>query len=119
MIGVTGILDVRVEFVCSRCLSPFCRELRVPFDESFTRDSELLDEERDNLHLVADDEEVDLQPYVEQSILLALPYVPVCQEECRGLTTSGVNRNVFPDAENEVAVDPRLAALADWFKKEE
>lgn len=114
LVDVSGLLNVRVEFVCSRCLSPFCREFAVPFRESFTRESERIDEERDDLHLVQDDE-VDLQPYVEQSVLLAMPYVPVCKEDCLGLTTAGINRNMNPEAVDEVPIDPRLAALADWF----
>jgi uncharacterized metal-binding protein YceD (DUF177 family) len=51
---------------------------------------------------------------VRQGLLLAWPMMPCCRPDCPGL---------WPEAEaahaEEPPVDPRLAKLKDWLKKQE
>lgn len=56
--------------------------------------------------------QVDLEPPVRDAVVLALPFQPVCQEDCAGLCPQcGVRLLDNPDHEHEAPVDPRWAAL--------
>ncbi len=57
--------------------------------------------------------QVDLEPMVRDAVVLALPFQPVCQDDCTGLCPEcGVRLLDNPDHEHETPVDPRWAALA-------
>jgi uncharacterized protein len=74
-------------------------------------------EEDEDLQYVADDK-VDLVPYVEETLLLHLPYAALCQESCKGLCPNcGTDLNEQECGCNTDVIDPRLAALGDFFKK--
>jgi uncharacterized protein len=46
------------------------------------------------------------------AVVLALPFQPVCQDDCPGLCTEcGARLADDPDHRHEAAVDPRWAAL--------
>ncbi|WP_135547067.1 YceD family protein [Paenibacillus cymbidii] len=122
--GVSGIaridgeLKLPLQLLCSRCLTPLEEELVIPFHERFTQQAELVrEEDEENTHIVAD-AKVELTPYLEEAVWLALPYAPVCREDCLGLCPDcGTNRNERPCACHEQKRDPRLAGLADFFKE--
>ena len=118
IVEVKGVLTVPVEFTCSRCLCSYCQRLSIPFREMFTQNADRLEGDNDELHLATSDK-VDLTPYIEQSVHLGLPFVPLCSETCKGLNpTTGINRNIDPTDQDEPPIDPRLAALADFFGKQ-
>jgi uncharacterized protein len=113
---VHGALRATVTYQCSRCLEDASETLDVPFDESFTN---LESKQNEDIHLVADDEIV-LDPYIEETINLALEYCPVCAEDCKGLCpVCGCNRNRQQCACVTRRVDPRLAALQDLLSSDE
>jgi uncharacterized protein len=115
---VEGHLNLPLELVCSRCLCPIKDNLTIPFREAFSQKSELIpQDELDDTHLVSEDK-IELMPYVEESVWLALPYIALCSESCKGLCPDcGVNRNTEPCACKQEKLDPRLAGLADFFNK--
>jgi uncharacterized protein len=115
LLEIEGTLRLPIELVCSRCLGSAKEELEIPFQESFTPKPELVpDDDRDDVHLIKD--EIDLKPYVEEAVWLALPYIPLCKEDCLGLCpVCGQNRNIQECGCNRDRVDPRLAGLADFF----
>lgn len=117
VVMVAGDLKLSVEFVCSKCLAQYCQELHVPFREGFTQALEKADEENDEIHHVSEDK-VDIIPYVVENVMLGIPYVPVCKEDCKGLSVSGLNQNIYPAEEKQDIIDPRMAALADFFNKD-
>lgn len=54
---------------------------------------------------------VDLEPLVREQFVLAVPYAPLCKDDCLGLCPQcGTDRNVAPCA-CEAPIDPRFAAL--------
>ena len=54
---------------------------------------------------------IDLEPLVREQFVLAVPYAPLCKDDCRGLCPQcGVDRNVTA-CECEKPIDPRFAAL--------
>lgn len=120
IVDVSGTLSVELDMSCSRCLKPLKREVDIEFEESFkhsdTPVTKLQDEEEE-LRYVTEDS-VDLTPYIEESFVLNLPFVAVCSDSCKGLCANcGVDLNERECDCNKDRIDPRLAALSDFFKK--
>jgi len=116
---VEGTLQLPVTMVCSRCLGPAQERLSIPFRESFTKEpvSAESEEKQDELHQIQEDT-VELIPYVEEAVWMALPYVPLCKEDCKGLCPEcGTNRNERDCGCSVERIDPRLAGLAGLFKE--
>lgn len=105
---VQGLLQTTIVYQCSRCLDPFEQPLTTQFDESFTELPESTDED---VHVVQGDI-IELDPWIEESVTLAIEYRPLCSVDCKGLCpVCGNNQNVAVCQCNKHPVDPRLAAL--------
>ncbi|MDF2668307.1 MAG: hypothetical protein K0R67_613 [Paenibacillus sp.] len=117
-VEVAGTLELQVELVCSRCLTPYNHSLELPFREMFVQDAEQVDEDDEHMHLVVH-ERVDLLPYIEETVELGLPYIPLCKENCKGLDSeTGLNLNEHPAPPVADRIDPRLEVLAQFFEKQ-
>jgi len=65
-----------------------------------------------------DGESVDLEPILREQLVLAVPYAPLCREDCKGLCPQcGTNLNQGTCACDVRWEDPRLAALRTHLKK--
>ncbi|RXZ77001.1 DUF177 domain-containing protein [Paenibacillaceae bacterium] len=117
VVRVEGKLHVDLELACSRCLEPAHAHLDIPFFERFKQGVSDGDEDEADDIIMSKEDKINLQPYVEESLLLYVPFVPLCSEQCRGLCPKcGVNLNESQcDCSREV-IDPRFAALKDLFK---
>ncbi len=117
-VHVQGMLSVELELVCSRCLGQFRQTLNIPVREMFVQKTEGEEpDEDDEVHPVSEDK-FDLKPYIEEIVFLELPYIPLCDEACKGLcSVCGKNRNEEQCGCSQERIDPRLAGLADFFKK--
>ncbi|GAA4871278.1 DUF177 domain-containing protein [Paenibacillus vulneris] len=116
---VTGVLEIDVEQPCSRCLEPVKQRLEIPFHETFALAADVSepDDEEEDIIFVTD-EKIELMPYLIENVLVALPYVPLCEEGCQGLCpVCGGNRNERACGCKQDTTDPRLAGLADFFKQ--
>ncbi len=120
---VSGELSIEVEQSCSRCLNPVHQSLTIPYHETFVKgeepDEEAFeeDEESENDPVYVQDDRIELKPYLVESVMLHLPFVPLCSEACQGLCpVCGGNRNEQACGCKQDKVDPRLAGLADFFK---
>ena len=86
-----GSLRTRVAVACGRCLKSVELPIEVDFTERFTPAVSWKDEEQHelseaDLDLAAfDGEGIDLDQLVKEEILLTMPAVVVCSEECKGL----------------------------------
>jgi uncharacterized protein len=118
MTEVQGKMTLPVELICSRCLNTTEQTLFIPFHEVFTQKSELMPlDESENTHLVSEDK-IELTPYVEETVSLALPYIPLCSTTCKGLCPEcGQNRNEQSCDCKQDKLDPRFAGLADFFEQ--
>jgi uncharacterized protein len=122
-VEVRGALTVDLVLSCSRCLSDIKQTVELPFRELFTQkqvkeEDGNPDEFSEDIHLVTEDK-VDLEPYVIENVVMGLPYIPLCDEACKGLCPEcGENRNLVRCGCNQEKVDPRLAGLADFFKEQ-
>jgi uncharacterized protein len=117
---VTGTAQAGLVGECVRCLEDIRSEITAEFQELFVYDDE---DERD-----AEDEEtsrlegdlVDLEPLLRDAVVLALPFQPVCEDDCPGLCTEcGARLADDPDHGHEAAVDPRWAALQQLSRTED
>jgi uncharacterized protein len=58
-----------------------------------------------------DGEKIDLEPLFREQFVLAVPFAPLCREDCKGLCPQcGIDRNTGT-CNCEKPIDPRLAAL--------
>lgn len=118
---VSGRISCKVRMQCSRCLEPIDDDISLPFEEQFriVKPGEAEPSEEDEAIPVTG-ERIDLAPFVAEELMVQLPYAPVCKEDCEGLCPKcGTNRNEQSCGCRTESVDPRLAALQDWFKPQE
>lgn len=111
---VTGSAQAELVGECVRCLEPIRDELAVRFQELYcyddTRDRES-SEEDDEVSMLEGDL-LDLEPVLRDAVVLALPFQPLCTEDCPGLCTEcGARLADDPDHAHEAAIDPRWAGL--------
>jgi uncharacterized protein len=95
--------------VCVRCLTEWDGEIEVEAKQHFTR---LPDEDG----YAIEDGRIDVAAPATDELSLAIPGVPVCQEECRGLCPiCGTDLNSDPcDGHGEESDSP-FAVLKDLF----
>jgi len=99
---------------CSRCLDEMKLEVEVDFQELFAYSVQSDDE------LTVDGEHIDLMQVVTDSVVLSLPFQPVCSKNCLGLCVEcGFRLAQDPDHRHESVVDPRFSALEGFLSKEE
>jgi len=108
---VTAAVAGTAEGECVRCLIPVAEPVEVDVQELFaypgTSDFDELD-----YHVQGDS--LDLEQVVRDTVVPALPFQPVCQEDCEGLCpVCGVRLLDHPGHEHETPVDPRWSALND------
>jgi len=123
-----GTFQGEVTVACSRCVEP----VRIPIDEklrvTFMPRHELPDaaaedaggkDEAEGDEVAEEDldlfpydgEVVDLEPLFREQFVLAVPFAPLCREDCKGLCPQcGIDRNTST-CSCEPPIDPRLAAL--------
>ncbi|WP_239617104.1 YceD family protein [Cohnella mopanensis] len=117
---VSGQLSCDVRMQCSRCLDKFDETVLVPFEEQFriveNGEAELSE---DDEAVPVTEERIDLSPYLAEELVVQLPYAPLCSEDCKGLCPEcGMNLNEQSCGCNTEKIDPRMAALQDWFKSQ-
>jgi len=109
---VTGTARAALEGECVRCLQPIRDEIAADFQELFVYDdSETDDDEADETSRLEGDL-LDLEPLLRDAVVLALPFQPLCREDCPGLCAEcGARLADDPDHQHDEPVDPRWAAL--------
>ena len=109
--GILATVEATTSYdgVCGRCLTELTRPLRIEFQELFGYSG---DEASD---FEVQDDHVDLETPVRDSIVLALPFQPVCRPDCPGLdpeTGEKLASGTEPAPREEI--DPRWAALTAY-----
>jgi len=120
---VSGTASAELEGECARCLEPIEEDLAIDFQELFlyddsrdasakSQDESEVDEETDVRRTEGD--LIDLEPLLRDAVVLALPFQPLCQDDCPGLCVEcGARLADDPDHQHAEPVDPRWAALQD------
>jgi uncharacterized protein len=106
---VTGTARVQVEGQCVRCLDPVSSEQEVRLQELyFYPDQDVDDEEAERL----EGDLIDLEPLLRDAVVLALPFRPVCRDDCPGLCVECGARLADDPGHQHEHSDPRWAALS-------
>ncbi|WP_116040659.1 YceD family protein [Amycolatopsis palatopharyngis] len=112
---VTGTAMAPTTGHCSRCLDPIGDEVEVELTELFAypdSTTEATTDEDEVSRLV--DDRIDLEPAVRDALVLALPQVPLCTEDCPGLCAEcGVKWADLEPGHGHETIDPRWAALVE------
>jgi DUF177 domain-containing protein len=126
LIRVEGMITITIELSCSRCLAEFKNHLKRRFTLRFSRES------ADETHTAGEKEievtdayvgltfftgeSIDFTDTVQEQVVLALPYKPLCRETCKGLCPRcGTDLNAGPcgctvdDSRNPFAVLKNLS----------
>jgi len=110
---VTGTAQAVLDGECARCLEVLRDETVVDFQELFfyeERDAGALDGDDDAGRLEGD--LLDLEPVLRDTVVLTLPFQPLCRDDCPGLCAEcGARLADEPDHQHDEALDPRWAAL--------
>ena len=97
---------------CIRCLEEVRLPLVTQFSELFSYPENRVAEDDDDEEVRSVEEDlINLEPTLRDAVVLALPFQPVCREDCPGLCSEcGALLADDPAHTHEVA-DPRWAAL--------
>jgi uncharacterized protein len=113
---VTGSVRATASGACVRCLDPVDLPVDARFQELFAyadraaHHREVGAEDEAEEHVLEGDL-FDLEPVILDTVVPALPFQPVCREDCPGLCSEcGARLADDPDHHHDV-IDPRWSAL--------
>lgn len=120
---VSGTVRGTAKGECSRCLDDITRELTVDVTELFAYPEKAAasaqagdDDVEDEESVLDSDDMADLEPSLRDSVVTALPFQPLCREDCPGLCSEcGARLADDPDHHHDV-VDPRWSALQSMLE---
>ena len=124
---VTGTATAVLEGECARCLEPIKDQIVVDLQELFVYDDPdqgsrrpaREDDEDDDVSRLEGDL-IDLEPLLRDAVVLALPYQPLCRDDCPGLCTEcGARLADDPEHRHDDPIDPRWAVLGDIVAADE
>ncbi len=99
-IKVRGLIGCMVILTCSRCLEDFGYLINARFDFDLLSydsapDTQELELRRDEMDVYYyEGGEIELEPLINEEIMLNIPVKPLCRESCKGLCPiCGTNQN--------------------------
>lgn len=109
---VTGTAEVQLAGECARCLKPVVSTETVDLQELFLFPGKEPDDAEASR---VEGDFVDLEPVLTDGVVLDLPFIPLCAENCAGLCPQcGADLNADPQHSHDDETDPRWAGLAAW-----
>jgi uncharacterized protein len=109
---VSGTVRGRAAGECIRCLDEVQLAVNASLTELFAYPDRVVEDEdvEDDVHELVGDL-LDLESVLRNAVVLALPFQPVCRDDCPGLCSEcGARLADDPDHRHEAA-DPRWSAL--------
>ncbi len=101
LVTIQGPVECTMSITCSRCLDDFTLELEASLDIKLTPRTKIsrvseVELKRDDMDIYYyEGDEIDLDPFIYEEVLLNVPIRPVCTENCKGLCpVCGKNKNV-------------------------
>jgi uncharacterized protein len=115
---LTGTATAVLAGECVRGLEPIedeilarLQELYV-YPEQHTKATEHDDRDLDDETSLLEDDLIDLEPLLRDAVVLALPFQPLCRDDCPGLCIDcGARLADDPDHAHVAPIDPRWAGL--------
>jgi uncharacterized protein len=111
---VSGTARAPLAGECARCLDAIDDEIVVDLQELYfypDRVPEDQDAEAEDVLRAVVDDLVDLEPALRDGVVLALPQVPLCRDDCPGLCSECGARLADDPGHQHDTIDPRWAAL--------
>ena len=115
---VTGTATVALVGECARCLESIEDEVTVDLQELFVYDDQHAtardhgDDELEDETGRLEGDLLDLEPLLRDAVVLALPFQPLCRDDCPGLCVEcGARLADDPDHAHDDPIDPRWQAL--------
>src|SRR3954452_21287820 len=116
---VTGTVHASLAGECARCLEPLTDEVTVDLQELYVYEDHALPDEDDEVSMLQDDL-VDLEPLLRDAVVLALPFQPLCTDDCPGLCPDcGARLADDPGHTHQERTDPRWAALGGLLQNDD
>lgn len=107
-----GKIHTVLELPCSRCLEKISFPLDVDLFLNMIESCYKNDYDPDEDFIFFEEDEVDIWPYVEATIFVNIPMIPLCKPDCRGLCPlCGINRNNGECHCEQEEIDPRWEKL--------
>jgi DUF177 domain-containing protein len=110
---VTGSASAELVGECARCLEEIHDEVVADFQELFVyEESDTAESAEDEDVSRLEGDLLDLEPLLRNSVVLTLPFQPLCREDCPGLCIEcGARLADDPGHQHDEPIDPRWAAL--------
>jgi uncharacterized protein len=106
-----GDIAYSADLRCNRCLTEWTETGAATFTQLFGQEPDV------DTQPVRRDGHIDLEPTVHDEVSLALPMVPLCQEDCLGLCpTCGTDLNTVPCAGHADESDSPFSALQQFLE---
>ncbi|MBA4390820.1 MAG: hypothetical protein C0399_07765 [Syntrophus sp. (in: bacteria)] len=101
LVTLTGRVTLEASFTCGICLEEFSQSVDVDMDIRLTPKAEIpqvpeleLGDEDMDVYCY-DGDEIDLDPFIYEEVLLNMPLRPICKDDCQGLCAiCGKNKNL-------------------------
>ncbi len=111
---VTGTAQAELSGECARCLEDIRDETVADFQELFAYEESDTAADGDDETNRLEGDLLDLEPLLRDAVVLALPFRPLCRDDCPGLCAEcGVRLADDPDHQHDDAIDPRWASLRE------
>lgn len=120
---VDGWVDLTVELTCTRCLKNFEQPMHIDFTERFHPTVDVLTgmpvapSGEEDIFPIDDHHQIDLTEALRQRILLDVPMVTLCREDCAGLCDQCGKDLNFGPCDCQPVVDERLSVLNTLLQK--
>lgn len=119
-IVVHGVLEASLTVPCARCLDPVDIDIHADLSVIYVPGSKVKDAEaKGEVEYTLEDGEADTLPYdgetvvlddlVRDELLLGVPMIPLCSEDCPGMSPAPGSDADAPSEKKDI--DPRLAPL--------
>jgi uncharacterized protein len=107
-----GQVKTALELQCSRCLERFYYPVAVQFHLNLVESKYQAEYSRDEDVVFFSSDEAEIQPYIEGLVFSAIPLIPLCRPDCKGLCQQcGINRNLVQCQCRDENTDPRWDKL--------
>jgi uncharacterized protein len=108
---VSGTVRGRTRGECVRCLDEVEGEIEADVQELFVYPGRTPEGEDDDELRELVDEMIDLEPVLYDTLVPALPFQPVCRDDCPGLCSECGARLADDPGHSHESADPRWDAL--------
>jgi uncharacterized protein len=116
---VSGTATMDLDGECVRCLDEIHDEIDVDLTEFFLYEAPK-DENEEADELVLTDDMIDLDPILRDAVVSAIPFQPLCTDDCPGLCPDcGARLADDPEHTHEAKIDPRWAGLSSLAADED